>query len=326
MSPRLNRKYRAAEHGSTLVIVLWIAFGLVSITLYFAHSMSFELRASDNRVCGLAAEQAIDGAARYLSCVLASLPTNGLMPDATTYMSYAVPIGEAHFWLIARDTNYSVGPAQLTFGLVDEASKLNLNTATSNMLVCLPRITLDLTQAILEWRDTNVATFSQGYYGMQQPPYQCKCAPFETVDELRLLYGADMDTLIGEDLNRNGVLDPNENDENHNGLLDPGVLECVTVYSREPMTNVDGTFHIDIHTVTSTSSGPLRSLLETNLTAARAEQILQALGLVTTPVLSPARRQTVGRLPPPPPPPQQLRSRSEARLISISNASARPAT
>ena len=88
--------------------------------------------------------------------------------------------------------------------------------------------------------DTNVATFSQGYYGMQQPPYQCKCAPFETVDELRLLYGADMDTLIGEDLNRNGVLDPNENDENHNGLLDPGVLECVTVYSREPNTHSDG--------------------------------------------------------------------------------------
>ena len=49
------------------------------------------------------------------------------------------------------------------------------------------------------------------YYAMQQPSYQCKCDPFETVDELRLLYGADMDTLVGEDANRNGILDPNEN-------------------------------------------------------------------------------------------------------------------
>jgi DNA uptake protein ComE-like DNA-binding protein len=117
---------------------------------------------------------------------------------------------------------------------------------------------------------------------MQQPPYQCKCAPFETVDELRLLYGADMDTLIGEDLNRNGVLDPNENDENHNSLLDPGVLECVTVYSREPSTNVDGAVRLNIRTLSTSSSEPLRSLLATNLTTARAEQILQQLGLVTS--------------------------------------------
>jgi hypothetical protein len=34
-----------------LIIVLWIAFGLVSLALYFANSMNFELRASDNRVC-----------------------------------------------------------------------------------------------------------------------------------------------------------------------------------------------------------------------------------------------------------------------------------
>src|SRR5437879_413333 len=53
--------------ASVLIIVLWIALGLVSITLYFANSMSSELRASDNRVSGLVAEQAIEGAARYLT-------------------------------------------------------------------------------------------------------------------------------------------------------------------------------------------------------------------------------------------------------------------
>ncbi len=274
--------FRAAQRGSTLVIVLWIAFGLVSLTLYFAHSMNFELRAADSRVCGLAAEQAIDGAARYLSYVLVNEPTNGLLPDPMTYACEYAPVGEAHYWVLGRDTNYSIGAPELSFGLVDEASKLNLNTATSNMIVFLPRMNLDLTEAILDWRDTNGGTFSQTYYAMLHPPYECKCAPFETVDELRLLYGADLDTLLGEDANRNGILDPNENDENRDNLPDPGVLEFVTVYSREPVTNVDGTVRVNIRSLNANSSESLRSLLETNLSATRADQILQQLGLVSS--------------------------------------------
>ena len=52
----------AKQRGSVLVIVLWIAFGLVSLALYFANSMNFEMRASDNRVSAMAADQAIEGA------------------------------------------------------------------------------------------------------------------------------------------------------------------------------------------------------------------------------------------------------------------------
>ena len=55
------------SRGSVLIIVLWIAIGLVSIALYFANAMTFELRASDNRASGLATDQAIEGAARYVS-------------------------------------------------------------------------------------------------------------------------------------------------------------------------------------------------------------------------------------------------------------------
>ncbi len=78
MSARANLKSRrGARQGSVLVIVMWIAFGLVSLALYFANSMNFELRASDNRVCALAADQAIDGAARYLNYLLATNAANG---------------------------------------------------------------------------------------------------------------------------------------------------------------------------------------------------------------------------------------------------------
>ena len=50
---------KAGQRGSVLILVIWIAFGLVSLALYFAHSMSFEMRAADNRVAGIEADEAI---------------------------------------------------------------------------------------------------------------------------------------------------------------------------------------------------------------------------------------------------------------------------
>jgi len=259
---RLRSAFRPTrgESGSTFVIVLWIAFGLVSMALYFGNSMSSELRASDHRVSGVAAEQAIEGVARYVNYVLANQPTNGFLPDLTTYVSGAGRIGDAHFWLIGRDTNSTlngISPTEITFGLIDESSKLNLNTASSNMLVslvdALPRANRDLAAAILDWRDTNGGVVFQTYYATRPQPYQSKNGPFESIDELRLLYGGDTDTLVGEDINRNGILDPNETDSNHNGQLEPGVLEYVTVYSREPNTYSNGTARVSLSGVTATS-------------------------------------------------------------------------
>jgi len=270
------------ESGSTFVIVLWIAFGLVSMALYFGNSMSSELRASDNRVSGLAAEQAIEGAARYVNFILGNQPTNGFLPDLTTYVSEAGQIGDSRFWLIGRDTNSTlagIAPTDITFGLVDESSKLNLNTASSNMLVslmqALPRANQDLATAILDWRDTNGGVIYQTYYATRPQPYQSKNGPFESIDELRLLYGGDADTLVGEDMNRNGILDPNETDSNHNGQLEPGVLEYVTVFSREPNTYSNGIPRLSLRNVTA--NGPLRQLLQGTLDSTKAQRVMDLL-------------------------------------------------
>jgi DNA uptake protein ComE-like DNA-binding protein len=289
-----NFEFRTSSFGphvrrtqaSTFVIVLWIAFGLVSMALYFGNSMSSELRASDNRVSGVAAEQAIEGAARYINYVLANQPTNGFLPDLTTYVSQAGRIGDAHFWFIGRDTNSTlngISPTEISFGLVDEGAKLNLNTVSSNMLVSLmqtlPRANGDLATAILDWRDTNGGTVYQTYYATRPQPYQSKNGPFESIDELRLLYGGDIDTLVGEDINRNGILDPNETDSNHNGQLEPGVLEYVTVYSREPNTYSNGTPRVSIRIVTD--GDQFTQLLENALGANNANQPLVNLGVRT---------------------------------------------
>ena len=253
--PRHNSKLdERAERGSVLIIVMWICIGLVAIALYFANSMSYELQASDNRASGLAADQAIDGAARYVGYVLQNYATNGAVPATNYFVCQAVPVGDAKFWLIGRDTS-GQNSTEPTFGLIDEGSKLNLNTVNTNVLSYLPNMTIDFANAIMDWRSTN-GIVSLDYASLGYVP---KYAPFETVDELRLVYGATIDLLAGDDLNRNGVLDANEKSSGGSGEMNYGLLEYSTVYTREPNFHSDGS---SLTNVNKSSQQTIQSLLQ----------------------------------------------------------------
>ncbi len=62
-SPSLQRysRSRPGQRGAVLVIVIWICLGLVALTLYFADSITSEMRAADNRVAEIAVRQAVAG-------------------------------------------------------------------------------------------------------------------------------------------------------------------------------------------------------------------------------------------------------------------------
>jgi DNA uptake protein ComE-like DNA-binding protein len=240
--------------GSVLLIALWICIGLVGIALYFANSMTYELRAADNRATGLQAEQAIEGAARYVGYALANFATNGVVPDNTDFSCANVPVGDAHFWLIGRDPS-GTAATEPYFGLIDEGGKLNLNRAGLNTLSYLPNMTTDFAQSITNWRSTSgSASLDYAQYG-----YSAKQAAFETVDELRLVDGASLALLAGDDLNRNGVLDANEKDSSGTGKLSNGLFEYATIYSREPNFHSDGTALTNVNTASVTQ---LRSLFQ----------------------------------------------------------------
>src|SRR5882672_11313200 len=154
LHPSSLPKITRCEKASVLIIVLWVCIGLVSIALYFANSMTFELRASDNRVSGLVADQTIEGAARYVGYILQNYATNGAVPDNTQFKCEAVELGDAKFWLIGRNPaggNF----ADPYFGLVDEGGKISLNNASTNTLAYLPNMTMDFSDAIQDWRGTN---------------------------------------------------------------------------------------------------------------------------------------------------------------------------
>jgi type II secretory pathway component PulK len=285
------------ERGSILVVVMWIVFGLISITLYFANSMTFELRASDNRIAGEEAELAIDAGRRYVTCVLSNLNQPGAIPDPSSYACAAVPVGNAKFWIIGRTNAENTGDySNLVCGLIPESSKLNLNNLPGGLanggtnLALLPRMTLQLAYNVIAWEDTNTANSVGGAesdtYMMQSPPYLCKNAPFDTVDELRLVYQMNIDVLYGEDANLNGILDPNENDgdllpptDNMDGRLNPGLFEYVTVYTAEPANDTNGNPRINVAALTPATETQLDSLLVTNFGSGRAQQIAAAAGL-----------------------------------------------
>lgn len=270
------------KSGSVLIIVLWISLGLVTLALYFANTMSLELRAADNRWAGTSAEQAIEGGARYVKAVLTQFATNGVVPAGTLYQSEAVPVGEAHFWLIGRAVTQDVESDQVFFGLIDEGAKVNLNYASAETLLLLTNMTEQLAANVVDWRDTNGATSANGdgptIYARLEPGYMCKTAPFETVDELKLVYPMDLGLLYGEDRNLNGALDPGEMDTNRNSVVDPGLLEYLTVYSKEPNTSTDGSQRVNVSSPSSSSS-EITALLQTNLTSARLTEVLARLGI-----------------------------------------------
>ena len=289
---------RPGNRGSALVLVLWISFGLVSLAIYFGQGMSLELKASANAESGVQAEQAIEGAGRYVTYLLGNLPEQGRLPGPDLYVTEAAAVGEGFFWLIGRDLQeQTVSPGQPYFELIDEAGKLNLNTAQYTNLIELPFMTPELADAIIDWRDADDEPRESGaesdVYLRYNPPMTAKNAPFESIEELRLLSGATEELLYGEDFNGNGILDENENDgdvapprDNADGRLDLGIMEYVTVWSREGTLQTNGEPRLILPALASQQQRQaaieaIRDWFTQNLGEDRFNQLNQAIGQAT---------------------------------------------
>ena len=151
---------------------------------------------------------------------------------------------------------------QYQFGLVDEASKLNINTATFDMMMALPNMTSDLAAAIIDWRDAddnidpNGGAENEFYLGMPEP-YYCKNDTFETPEEILLVKGSTTDLLFGVDANHNGVVDANEDAAGASSTLNSingqsrcGIMKYLTVYSRDSNVSASGKARLNVNTAT----------------------------------------------------------------------------
>jgi DNA uptake protein ComE-like DNA-binding protein len=96
-------------------------------------------------------------------------------------------------------------------------------------------MTEEIADAIIDWIDADDLPRTNGaeddYYTGLQPPYHCKNGPLDSLEELLLVRGVTQELLLGNDTNRNGVLDAGE--DNSAGVFDPGWSAYLTIYSRE---------------------------------------------------------------------------------------------
>src|SRR5262249_10422864 len=103
-----------------------------------------------------------------------------------------------------------------------------------DILMTLPNMTEDIANSILDWLDPDDSPRTSGaendYYQSLSQPYSCKNGPLDSLEELLLVKGVTPQLLFGNDRNRNGILDADEEDS---GNLDLGWSAYLTVYTHE---------------------------------------------------------------------------------------------
>jgi type II secretion system (T2SS) protein K len=268
---RANPPRRGMALALVLLVVLLLAYAGYSFTALMvteAATTSMYERDAQTRACAdsgieyVAAilGEAVDGAA------LPNLYNNPELFQALLLQDAPVPRGRLMLSIVAPVEN-DVSGSTIRFGLVDQSSKLNVNALLQtdldddqlrDALLALPNMTIEIADAILDWIDDDDQPRMYGaeneYYGTLTPPYETKNGPLESLDELLLVRGVTAQLLFGEDVNRNGLLDANENDgeltaplDIPDGALDRGWHALLTTASREANLRSDGTPRINVN-------------------------------------------------------------------------------
>jgi len=282
--PRQPNTQKTPPHGTVLIVVIWVVLILASLVIVLAHTVRVEAVAAMNHVSQVEAEAVANGAIAYVFAKLAEEDAS-VRYGARPYE--AMQVGDGYFWILRPNLS---GGRDYDFGLADEAGKVNLNSSSPqqllDMLLKLPNMTAELANSIIDWQDENEDISEGGaegeYYLLMPEPYQCKNAPLESIEEVLLIKGGSAELLYGEDTNRNGILDLNENDgtlsppdDNSNGRLDPGFFNYVTIHSYEVNVDSEGQPRIDLND--PMNQGSVQELLEEIVTPEKAITVMQSL-------------------------------------------------
>ncbi|MFO0813197.1 MAG: type II secretion system protein GspK [Gemmatales bacterium] len=185
---------------------------------------------------------------------------------------------KGYFTIVSpRDPTDTSNTTGFRFGVEDENGKINLNamrqlikkdpsnkTKFETIIKAIPAISEEQALAVINWTEDGGTTDSSESSYYSDLGYQSKGGPYDSTDELLLVKGWTPKQLYGNDKNRNGKLDADEDDGT--GQVDLGMQQYFTVYSRE--LNVDSTGQQRIN-INNTDLATLK----TQLDAAVGEEI-----------------------------------------------------
>lgn len=272
------RRSRSHPRRGFVLLVVTVVIILLSLAAYgYMGTMETEHRASSmfgrDVEARLAAESGIEYAASQIA--LKELdPTLDVFHNPAIFHNQPMnesdtPRGQVRFSIIVPNgTGIAAGAPRA--GLMTENSKFNINrlmefendtdedTDPYLAISFIPNMTEDICNAILDWIDSDEEARIGGaesttYQGLAVP-YSARNAPMESIDELLQIQGITPALFYGEDANRNGMLDPGEDDgakslplDNADGILDIGFRDYFTVSSRERNTVPGGDKKININ-------------------------------------------------------------------------------
>jgi hypothetical protein len=180
------------------------------------------------------------------------------------------PRGQCRFTILVPNELSSAKGSSARFGLARETAKFNINRLTEfdndddetttpyDAVSYVPGMTEEIANAIMDWIDSDEerrigGAESADYQGLAIP-YSARNGPIESIDELLQIQGITPALFYGEDANRNGMLDPNEDDgneslpnDNADGILDAGWREYFTASSKERNATTTGDKKININ-------------------------------------------------------------------------------
>jgi hypothetical protein len=253
-----------------IVLVMLVLLSLGAYT--FTELMVSELEGTAMYGRGVETRVFADSGIEMIATVLGN-PDE--LPDGNTYHNPDVfggqllrdrgtARGRGGFAVIAPVTNDDTA-STVRYGLMNESSKLNINELAAadldeeearDALLNLPEMTTELADAILDWidEDDELREFGAEADTYDGLGYQMKNGPLESLEELLLVTGVTPWLLFGEDANRNGLLDANEDDgedtlptDNADGTLALGWSAYLTVHSRESNLQADGSPRIHLN-------------------------------------------------------------------------------
>ena len=248
----MNRRRPRERRGSILVVTLWI-LALLSL---FALATTSRIRGGIREATW--SDREFQG--RELLLSLGTLAVSRLLQDANEEIdAYSEAWGQplhvdensllASFQSIGRAFDNLV----ISATPIDESGKVNVNYASEDLLSEVLREAgivvglQEMVSAIVDWRDADSVGFAESdYYYALAPSYGTADRDLQRIEELLFVEGIGPALVFGEDANRNGALDPEEDDgdlflpiDNADGALQRGLIDLLTVYG-EGIINING--------------------------------------------------------------------------------------
>lgn len=274
----LRRAHERQRRGFVLLVVTIVVILLSLAAWSYMNKMSVEQEATMMYGRDVEARMAAESAIEYAAIQIGLLQTeqsqdvfhNPGLFRGQVLSEVDNARGQCRFTILVPNELSSANGSSVRFGLARETAKFNINrltefedddddtTTSYDAISFVPGMTEEISNAVLDWIDSDEerrvgGAESADYQGLAIP-YSARNAPLESVDELLQIQGITPALFYGEDANRNGMLDPNEDDgneslpdDNADGILDVGWREYFTASSKERNTTAAGDKKININ-------------------------------------------------------------------------------